>query len=764
MVHVDLVLPPWKLTTMRTAILLAAFLPLFVAAHPVRAQEPDPPVAAGDPDARAESPYVPSFTLNGDRASFAWKSLRTLGLDRDELIVSLLEWIVVLDRAPSYDLWIDEDEPGRLYLDVAGERRVIGVSTGSSYETVDGKSESVHYDGSAGLTEEQLREVRGITLEAGCPGPPAERIDRIDPERCFFAVEWNLPQDPVVPALPTGVRFLSINAVNSDDPVSPLLESFTSLLFLRFGGGSEERFDPAVLRCEGLRYLDITGESISSPDALGKLHELRSLDLSFCDGVTDVEFVRSLEELRQLLLWETEVTDLGPIGTLSRIDSVDARSTPVSRLPESVPSLEELILIGSAVTDEAAAVFRESNRHCRVLHGWSEALRESLAGADRLRVRSGGTCHRDPSEERTLFEIEDRVAVQAIVARIGLLESGGGGHCMCCGEPTLEFRRGDELVVALGFHHGVSVRWAEGPWPSDARLTRASALSLCEFLAEHGVDGPMREFREQTAARSAAEERRERYQQLLPESVTALLSSAESDADAMHAFIVGVPEKKPRIALALRLIGSDDAPWNRWFFLDGIVIALLSNGKPGRFAGTSGPADLEDGQKITALDIETVVLENDDDPQLLRGAARWYFSRRKMDSLSVAGHARVLRLVGAQALSHPSDWNRRETLYDLGQSTDAVATELLRDVLAGRFTPRRPERTADEWPGSVSQFGGSDEEIPDDCSDQVYAAYLLARREVLTARPAIEALVERTERPDELEVLRRALEFYDEGE
>jgi hypothetical protein len=113
-------------------------------------------------------------------------------------------------------------------------------------------------------------------------------------------------------------------------------------------------------------------------------------------------------------------------------------------------------------------------------------LAKALVGVDRIRVRSGGTCHRDIASERTLFEEADPAQVAEVVRLIRIDTAKSGFHCMCCGNPSIEFYRGDELIVTLGYHHGRSVRWREG-WRGDGLMTADGAAALNAWLASHGV-------------------------------------------------------------------------------------------------------------------------------------------------------------------------------------------------------------------------------------------------------------------------------------
>lgn len=112
-------------------------------------------------------------------------------------------------------------------------------------------------------------------------------------------------------------------------------------------------------------------------------------------------------------------------------------------------------------------------------------LRRGLEGVTKLRVRSGGTCHRDESTEKTLFEIEDAAEIEQVISNIQMEKGEEGGHCMCCGEPSFEFYKGEKLIGTLGFHHGRTLRWPSG-WPSDGAINEESAEFFCVFLDKHG--------------------------------------------------------------------------------------------------------------------------------------------------------------------------------------------------------------------------------------------------------------------------------------
>ena len=107
----------------------------------------------------------------------------------------------------------------------------------------------------------------------------------------------------------------------------------------------------------------------------------------------------------------------------------------------------------------------------------------------------------------------------------------------------------------------------------------------------------------------------------------------------------------------------------------------------------------------------------------------------------------------------PIAWNRNAALYHLGKIDSPNSTELLRRVLNGEIESRasaglRGETNIDAL---LSSF---DADMPEECFDEIYAAYLLAQRQDPEARAFIENRL-KTSLPDvEAALLRKALNFY----
>jgi hypothetical protein len=364
------------------------------------------------------------------------------------------------------------------------------------------------------LSPEEIRGLRGLSLRSW-PEGFEDSLAHLDPRACavylFNTVAVGkgkalpaLPRDLECLVLDTGVsdgfadfgrlrdmgelRALVVDSVMLDPPCS-VLAGLTKLRALRAG---VEEFDPGAI--EGLR-------------------EIRSLDLSWSDGVEDLGFVAALSHVKVLRLAGTAVRELAPLARTPSLEELDVGHTRVeslaplseaeslrrvrahcsdlSILPDrELPNLELVDAVGALLPPPEAARFRERNPGCRLDFRWLDPLRHAVAGTTRLRVRPEGTC--SVTHPKTLYETEDAEEIRALLDGLETVDrrpaDGWSGRCSCCGHPTLEFWQGDRLLEAVSIHHGGSLRWRN--WSPDAMLTDAGRRFLRQWLTERGIGEP----------------------------------------------------------------------------------------------------------------------------------------------------------------------------------------------------------------------------------------------------------------------------------
>lgn len=116
------------------------------------------------------------------------------------------------------------------------------------------------------------------------------------------------------------------------------------------------------------------------------------------------------------------------------------------------------------------------------LGSWTADLRSVVDRADRVRIRTGGVCHRRETEEETLWDSTNLTEIHALIAMIDVNRPWMAMSCKCCGGPTFEFYSGNELLAMISRHHESGLRWPDR-WDGDGHLTEDSRSRLDEWLA-----------------------------------------------------------------------------------------------------------------------------------------------------------------------------------------------------------------------------------------------------------------------------------------
>jgi hypothetical protein len=414
-------------------------------------------------------------------------------------------------------------------------------------------------DEALAIPPELLAGLRGIAFEGW--RPQFERIlARIDGPHCFVKIAVGLHRK--LPALPEGLRALAVEGFLTQDvlDLAPL-RGQTSLLRLDVVCGTVADWSP-LAGMKGLRHLTAEIRPAAAP-TVPTLPALVSWSAAYDEAVTDIAFVERFPALETLDVSGTGAADLTPIARLPSIREVIATQSGVSKLPAGrVPSLRSLRILGHRVPAAELLAFADANPQCRIDSSWRARLDVDVAGADGLRLRTGGQCHRDADEEQTLYETHDAEEIRGLLAAIEIDEAESRGHCLCCGGPTIEFLRGGEIVASVTNQHGQALRFPR--WPGDGPMTPDSADAFCAWMRARGVAGieSPREAKARTAREVAA--RDAAFDAVLGADRGARARAA-TDRDAFAAIVrEAAPETEPRILLLLRMpheaSGDDKSP------------------------------------------------------------------------------------------------------------------------------------------------------------------------------------------------------------
>ncbi|MDX2109852.1 MAG: hypothetical protein SFY80_06365 [Verrucomicrobiota bacterium] len=403
----------------------------------------------------------------------------------------------------------------RLMDDGTKQLLIIDVAPDWVFARLDASVKHTFADPFDGLSDEQLGQVSAVYLNR-IPPSFARASAKINWKRCLLQVNLseyeltglvdNLPDNlsyleffarpgKWVITKPAALVYLYLDSQlysnaqpNEVHFADKLAHSAKTLHFLAIKDGVTLPADN-LTSLTGLRTATIDTYNGNNYSFISQCTELRKLNLNHCD-FSDTNILAGLSKLCDLDLLDTRVSDLRPLKRLKSLAFVDVSLCPLTYLPQaSMRALREFRALQIStlnLPDSDFDLFRARNPQCKILYHWEDALRRCTADTDRMLIRTGGLCHRMRGSERTLVELNKPVEIAAFVNLIHIVEpkNGMGSHCMCCGNPTVEFYQGEVLLESISFHHGLSVRWHL--LPSDASLTTESAGKLLEWMQSKG--------------------------------------------------------------------------------------------------------------------------------------------------------------------------------------------------------------------------------------------------------------------------------------
>lgn len=675
-----------------------------------------------------------SFLLNGQPAKASHLPVfGTTGHYEPGDVVTLGEFSFILDEPGEYDFLHTETDQNRLWRKRSdGRKELVALNFGEYSAPQTPQSE----DALSGLTPAERKSLRGLVLRDWTP-KVARALDQLEWIHTALFLRITTA-DPNLPKLPANIRYLSVGEEGGKLSNIETLRNLTQLVFLDLDTRNVSGFDYHILRAgPSLRRLVFSSgdDPAQHPEALKELTGLHHLDLNWRTTTPqEIEAIATIQNLRTLSLRVTTTIDLRPLGKLTRLERIEAEGSPIEKLPvEAMPALRELNVLGSRVNEVEAKAFRTRNPHCMLQYDYLEVLQQALVGTTRVRLRTGGTCHRDTAKEKTLYETTTQAEADEFIARIAVESAEGVGGCMCCGSPTLEFYAGDRLAVTLGMQHGFALRWTER-WPSDAQITEVSADYLANWMARHGAKEPRESLRQHRASQRAAADRQARYDAIMPGPLRDALAQAQSEGEAITAFEQHLPDETDRALLELALFGCDPGSWD---LINGLDQPLASSLLP-RIGGVAFAAAARKADPAGANGC---------------GLARWLFAEEKWKELEPGALTAVLDPIGRMALGHPRQINRRKTMLALEAMGTPGARGLLLAAMHQEIAIRPLPKTLEDEPGGMRVFKGQGIEIPGDLADHLYAALALTKLQDESSAAEIGRLLE--SQPKEIQELFR---------
>jgi hypothetical protein len=192
------------------------------------------------------------------------------------------------------------------------------------------------------------------------------------------------------------------------------------------------------------------------------------------------------------------------------------------------------------------------------------ALDSLLRLVSAVRVHEGGNHGGKVFGTKILLETDVPNDIALLCDALKIVERPSW-HCMCYGGPTLELLTANRSQLALlGVHHGFSIRWDH--WKDDAVL--ADGHLLLEWLAQRGVNEPLREFEASQVRQAEGQRNLERWLKAMPEALLPIRAEVLGEygivnlAPLQTALERGLPDETLQILALLKWFGSGSGPWS----------------------------------------------------------------------------------------------------------------------------------------------------------------------------------------------------------
>jgi hypothetical protein len=117
--------------------------------------------------------------------------------------------------------------------------------------------------------------------------------------------------------------------------------------------------------------------------------------------------------------------------------------------------------------------------------------------ANRIVIRNGGfNCCGPVDDDKVLLSITNTQEIAEFKSLLQFETNQTWNACMCCGFPGIDWYRGRYRLALTGLQHGHALRWKG--FPGDAFFTKKSSRRLAQWLLDHGIPDPHKEFKKIT--------------------------------------------------------------------------------------------------------------------------------------------------------------------------------------------------------------------------------------------------------------------------
>jgi len=521
-----------------------------------------------------------------------------------------------------------------------------------------------------------------------------------------------------------------------------------SLHYLNIAYTNEREVDCSyLLNNVDLKFLSF--DASKNLKSLSSLKHLYSLDTGQ-SKLSDMNIFKDFPNISKLRISQTNITDIRPIKYLSKVSSLSMNFTNNLIIPVEKIHLKELKVRNSNVKTEDIEKFKALNPECNLSYSMDVELQDALKEIDYIRVRTGGTCHRNPDEEETIFVIKQKDKIKEFVSHLRI-EEEQTFHCQCCGSPSFELYKNGTLKETIGFHHGHSIRWHNKPF-GDAVLTEKSIDYICKLLFDNGIKEHYIQLLKDKEMDKIASSKFDISFDELPKGLQSKINEAKRFIDIVPVYINWEKDHKKRAILALRYLGAHQGSVDYTSTMDRMAFYVLNNEKSEYYK-------INEDDKISVDTILEVINENQENQKIMRGAIKWFLNFYDYKSFSKKQLKKAVNLITSEALSHPRLSTRVKAMYVLKEINTYWSIHYLRNVIGKKYKIKQLTEVQLEprwWKNGGLQLLSLDEA----CSDIHYAAVYLSEVKDPASLDSIKNLHLQETNKDLKKVFQEALENY----
>ena len=652
------------------------------------------------------------------------------GIEKDLVLVDADGIKLLLENGIDYELTGNQYKLGRIFRITPEGKELIGLTN----------INDLHFND---LKLEDIKNIRGIDFNEKPSNKFLDKFFSINPEKIFINTYDETPIHPKA-------QFLRYITISETYEFNNFLES-KSLKYLVLYTDDELEFEcKFLINNKNLIYL--SAKKLRNISELSSLKKLYHINVGKSD-ITDMSIFNELPNLTELYISETNIEDITSIKHIKNVTSLSMNFSKVKTIPlEHIPHLKKLNIRNTEVSLEDFNIFKELNPQCTISYNMSAQLQEALKEIDYIKVRTGGTCHTNPDEEETIFEITNKEQIKEFILHLHVSKEKTY-HCQCCGSPSFEFYINGNLQETIGFHHGHSIRWHDQPF-GDGFLSGDSIDFICKALYDNGIKSFHKERLIEKKMEVAAQIKQDLSFSRIPLELKTELNSIQKYYELVPTYIKVIKDKKSRIKTALSFLGAHQGSWFYMSSWDKMTINLLNNKINENYT-------IHNKDTISQKDIIKVIKESADDKIITRGAIRWLFNLENYERFSREQIKELVDLIILDALTHPRLRTRIKAMHILKEINSFWSIHYLRKVLKAEYKirPLKEAKLEPTW-WKLNYFNKSVLDEP--CSDFEYAAIFLGELKDQPSIPIIQNRLSKETNEVKKKALQKALGIEEE--